>query len=415
LTVGPEGGSTHVGDMSLYVPRGAVKKTVTLSCQLYTAKNKFPQVDTAKGEYVFSPVLSLHPHGYQFQQPVLVRCPFNAVPEGWLLVLLRANSKLSDQSLSWEEIVVYNTNSGEVNGKDCNYDISHALLSVTHFCDLCWTDKPLVDDIWGQKQLHCSAFEYVYNERLTVEVIVHDRCKDIFEDIKSEQLEKDPRRSYFDGPEVLSVDSRHNVCFEIQSPSWEAEQPLQILEPREFWSSWFGNVSTIRFSVSLRPGIPKRRIRNIDVNVSVPAIATHIMLTVAPSLDEFEPLPRSSGDSGSSDIETPDSTHSVSGSPTEQLSPRAARMDSPDAVDPQVITIVADVGRDRWREIGRQLQFTEYELLEYERIEGLQEKLYRILNDWTRGHTHATTEQLLDVCDEVRIGGLVRREIQARI
>jgi hypothetical protein len=120
-------------------------------------------------------------------------------------------------------------------------------------------------------------------------------------------------------------------------------------------------------------------------------------------------------DSGSSDIETPDSTHSVSGSPTEQLSPRAARMDSPDAVDPQVITIVADVGRDRWREIGRQLQFTEYELLEYERIEGLQEKLYRILNDWTRGHTHATTEQLLDVCDEVRIGGLVRREIQARI
>jgi hypothetical protein len=121
-------------------------------------------------------------------------------------------------------------------------------------------------------------------------VIVHDRCKDIFEDIKSKQLEKDPRRSYFDGPEMLAVDSYHNVSFEIQSPSWEAEKPMQILTPKKFWSSWFGNKSTIEFNVNLKPGIAKEDIRKIDVTVSIPANSNSspVKLTVAPSLDNFE-------------------------------------------------------------------------------------------------------------------------------
>ena len=167
--------------MSLYVPRGAVEQSVTLSSQLHIVKNKYPPVDSAKDEYTFSPVLSLHPHGHQFKQPVLVRCPFNAVPGGWLLVLLRANCQKSDPSLPWEEIVVYNTDTGEVSTNDYSYDISRSLLSITHFCDHCWTGKPLADYILGRKQLHCSAFGYVYNKQLTIEVIVHDRCDDIFE------------------------------------------------------------------------------------------------------------------------------------------------------------------------------------------------------------------------------------------
>ena len=167
--------------MSLYVPSGAVEESVTLFSQLYTIKSRFPPVDSAKAEYLLSPVLSLHPHGYQFKQPVLIRCPFNAVPGGWLLVLLRANCQESEESLPWEEIVVYNTDTGEVITHDCSYDVSRAILSITHFCDHCWIGKPLTNFILGRKQLHCSAFGYSYNKQLTIEVIVHDRCNDIFE------------------------------------------------------------------------------------------------------------------------------------------------------------------------------------------------------------------------------------------
>ena len=180
MAVGPEGGSASVGDMSLYVPCGAVEEPVTLSSQLHFIKTKFPLLDSTKEEYMFSPVLSLHPHGHQFKQPVLVRCPFNAVPGGWLLVLLRASCQKSEASCELKEIVVYNTDTGNVSTTDCSYDVSRALLSITHFCDHCWIGKPLVDCISGRKQLHCSAFGYVYNKQLTIEVIVHDRCDDIF-------------------------------------------------------------------------------------------------------------------------------------------------------------------------------------------------------------------------------------------
>ena len=181
MTVGPEGGSASVGDMSLYVPREAVEESVTLFSQLYTNHSRFPPVDSSKEEYIFSPVLSLHPHGQQFKQPVLVRCSFNAVPGGWLLVLLRANCQDSESSRTWEEIVVYNTDTGEVSTADCSYDVSCALLSITHFCDHCWFGKPIVNSILGRKQLHCSAFGYVYNTHLTIELVIHDRCDDIFE------------------------------------------------------------------------------------------------------------------------------------------------------------------------------------------------------------------------------------------
>jgi hypothetical protein len=59
--------------MSLDIPRGAVEEYVILSSQLYIDKCKFPPVDTAKDEYLFSPVLTLYPQGYQFKKPVSVR------------------------------------------------------------------------------------------------------------------------------------------------------------------------------------------------------------------------------------------------------------------------------------------------------------------------------------------------------
>ena len=168
--------------MSIYVPRGAVEESVTLYSQVYINKCKFPPVDPNKEEYVFSPVLTLHPHGYQFKEPVLVRFPFNAVPGGWLLVLLRANCQ-AEPSRTWEEIVVYNTDTGEVStpSTDCGYDISRAVLRIKHFCDHCWFGKPIANSILGQKQIHCSAFGFRCQTGWLIEVTMHDRCDDVFQ------------------------------------------------------------------------------------------------------------------------------------------------------------------------------------------------------------------------------------------
>lgn len=180
LQVGPEGGSATLGDMSLFVPSGAVDECVTLSVKLYTNKCRFPPANTTNGEYIFSPVLSLEPHGYEFKQPVLVRCPFNAVPGGWMLVLLRTNCNEPKGAPSWEEIVVYNTDTSDVSTTDCSYDVSRALLSVNHFCDHCWRGQQMVNTITGKKQLYCSVFGFRYQKEWTIEIVLHDRCKDIF-------------------------------------------------------------------------------------------------------------------------------------------------------------------------------------------------------------------------------------------
>ena len=84
------------------------------------------------------------------------------------------------------------------------------------------------------------------------------------------------------------------------------------------------------------------------------------------------------------------------------------------SVDPKVINVVAMVGRDKWRDIGRLLEFTEDELMDYDHTnKTFVEKLRGILYDWTRKHETVTTEQLLAVCDEVGIGGIVRRQTTA--
>ena len=155
----------------------------------YTNKHKFPQVDVSKEEFIFSPVLSLEPHGYQFKLPVLVRCPFSAMPGGWLLSLLRADCKTQQVAKTWKEIITYNTDTDEVTTDDCQFDFDHALLGVTHFCDHCWCGKPILADglassLKLQKQLYCSVFGYQPDSnwnRWLLELYLHDRCDDIYE------------------------------------------------------------------------------------------------------------------------------------------------------------------------------------------------------------------------------------------
>jgi hypothetical protein len=184
LTVGPEGGHNNRGDLSLFVPAGAVNETVTLTAKLYISKRKFPYVDIAQGQYIFSPVLSLEPQGYQFKQTVLVRCPFSAVPGGWRLFLLRSDCQLQAGS-SWKQIVVYDTDTGEVTTDDCQFDVDRALLGVTHFCDHCWYGiARVVTPFKSRKMLYCSAFgcqpDPAWN-RWHLELHLHDYCRDIFE------------------------------------------------------------------------------------------------------------------------------------------------------------------------------------------------------------------------------------------
>lgn len=180
--MGPEGGSASRGDMSLFVPPGAVDTSVELLARLYTNPCKFPLVDVTKDEFIFSPVLSLEPHGYQFKQPVLVRCPFSAVPGGWQLVLLRE----TQTPKHWEAIVTYNTDTDEVTTNDCDFDVDRAFLSVTHFCNHCWCGRRSAKSIFKKrrKQMFCSVFGFQHHprpHRWILEVILYDRCSNIFD------------------------------------------------------------------------------------------------------------------------------------------------------------------------------------------------------------------------------------------
>lgn len=182
LAVGPEGGSARLCDLSLFVPPGAVDGNVTLVARLYTQKQRFPQVEISQQGFI-SPVLCLEPHGYQFKKPVLVRFPFTAVPEGWELVLLRADSLEAKSINECQQIVTYNTDTGEMTAVDCTFDVDRALLGVTYFCDYCYYGKRLTNSIKDKKHLDCSVFGYQPNhsrDRWILEVILHDHSQGIF-------------------------------------------------------------------------------------------------------------------------------------------------------------------------------------------------------------------------------------------
>ena len=80
-------------------------------------------------------------------------------------------------------------------------------------------------------------------------------------------------------------------------------------------------------------------------------------------------------------------------------------------ISSDVIDVVADVGRDKWREIGRALRFSQEDLADYDHNHRtLKEKLYGIVSDWTRKNSNPTLRQLLEVCGKVEIKGLVTRK-----
>jgi hypothetical protein len=89
-----------------------------------------------------------------------------------------------------------------------------------------------------------------------------------------------------------------------------------------------------------------------------------------------------------------------------------ARMSAP--VSKDLIGIVADVGRDKWRQIGIELGLEHRELCDYDRREHSSKViLHRILSEWTRKDSDCTLEKLLEVCRKVGIQGEVTRRLEA--
>jgi hypothetical protein len=277
--------------MSLDIPRGAVEEYVILSSQLYIDKCKFPPVDTAKDEYLFSPVLTLYPQGYQFKKPVSVKFPFNAVASDWLLVLLRENCQTSNTDSTWKEVVVYDTDTGTVNTTDCSYDVFEASLTISRFYDHCWLGKPLKDCLLKcRKLIYCSAFGFQKpHENLNIwvlEVIMHDQCDDLFNNIESKQRQKIPRRLWFDGPAVLQIGLHDVVTCTLKAASWQTDEPEKTLSAAHFWSALFGNENRFLYELILRSDFGKDDDAGMVVNVSTSSDATPIHLNIDPPLGE---------------------------------------------------------------------------------------------------------------------------------
>ena len=81
-------------------------------------------------------------------------------------------------------------------------------------------------------------------------------------------------------------------------------------------------------------------------------------------------------------------------------------------ISSDVIDVVADEGRDKWREIGSALGLTYQELAEYDQGT-LKGRLYSIVTDWIRRDGNCTLRELLEVCSKVGIKGGVIRKLKA--
>jgi hypothetical protein len=223
LNVGPDGGYAHRGDLSLFVPAGAVDEEVTLLAKVYIDKQVFPPVDISKEEFIFSPVLSLEPHGYQFKEQVLVRFPFSAVPGGWHLYLLRTDCGVEEVVRTWKQIIRYYTDTGELTTEDCEYDVDHALLAVTHFCHHCWGGKPNsylnqgISYFNRRKLLYCSVFGQPNGSlnKWHLELNLHDRCDDIFESVDDSYKRTDQPWKLFASKKVLTVAGLGEIKCEV--------------------------------------------------------------------------------------------------------------------------------------------------------------------------------------------------------
>jgi hypothetical protein len=76
------------------------------------------------------------------------------------------------------------------------------------------------------------------------------------------------------------------------------------------------------------------------------------------------------------------------------------------------LSMVADVARDKWWQIGVPLGLTRAELSEYEETKSLHYRLFCLLSDWKKKVEHPTVDKIIVACQEAGVGGEVRQFLQ---
>ena len=181
VRIGRKGGRARSGDLELFAPARALIIRSTLIIRNYIEDSSL----LAANSFIFSSVLSLEPHGQQFDQAIQLRFPFTAVGD-WNLRLLRADCGDSEVPNKWNTVLEYNTATGEIKPTttDCSYDFENSTLNVTHFCRYCWVGDPIYNSKNGRKRMYCSVFgyqPYANQNNWVFFVLIHDGCRDIFE------------------------------------------------------------------------------------------------------------------------------------------------------------------------------------------------------------------------------------------
>ena len=114
-----------------------------------------------------------------------------------------------------------------------------------------------------------------------------------------------------------------------------------------------------------------------------------------------------------SDVMSPDAASGLAKCKETAARGETSRADS-DMVTPLIIEKVAENGSERWHEIGIYLGVSRSVLTECDQpLYTLKEKLRKVLSAWRDENREATVGQLLSACDEVNIGGAVRRRLDS--
>jgi hypothetical protein len=93
---------------------------------------------------------------------------------------------------------------------------------------------------------------------------------------------------------------------------------------------------------------------------------------------------------------------------------------SPLAADSEVtidlLEIVAEVARSKWREIGLLLGFSNKELQEYEqKRQSCFIRLLQLLECWRQRERHPTVGAIIDACERAGVGGMVERAVRGEM
>lgn len=168
--IGSLGGECGSRDISLQVPAGAVSVATQFSGQVFLDSHLMPPTDSTKEEIVLSPLVVLCPSHVQFSENVRlvlpVSVPYAAVSKqhgsGWLMELKMCTTSYDEKSDGgeWYTALAFNTVTGEVitRSSSVSFDPHHGIISLQHFCSLCWLGHLLGIQSWVERTVCYAVF-----------------------------------------------------------------------------------------------------------------------------------------------------------------------------------------------------------------------------------------------------------------